>query len=58
MRYVKVKYDAYSGKFRMAETGSAETLDIGGLYLVADLAEEEFLPVGDLDFVNDVHVSA
>jgi hypothetical protein len=49
MRYVKVQYDAYNRKFKMADGELATELDDGGLYLVADFAEEDFLPPAALD---------
>ena len=44
MRYVKVQYDAYNRKFKMADGELSTEIDDGGLYLVADFSEEDFLP--------------
>jgi len=52
MRYVKVQYDAYNRNFKMADGELSTELDDGGLYLVADFSEEDFLPPTGLDFVE------
>jgi len=52
MRYVKVQYDAHNRKFKMADGELATELDDGGLYLVADFSEEDFLPPAALDIVD------
>ena len=44
MRYVKVQYDSYNRKFKVAGDELSTELDDGGLYLVADFSEEDFLP--------------
>jgi hypothetical protein len=51
MRYVKVQYDAWNRKF-MADPDLATELEDGGMYLVADFSEEDFLPPAALDFIE------
>ena len=58
MRYVKVQYDAYNRNFKMADGELSTELDDGGLYLVADFSEEDFLPPAALDFIEGDHTSA
>jgi hypothetical protein len=52
MRYVKVQYDAYNREFKMADPDLATELEDGGLYLVADFSEEDFVPPAPLDFIE------
>jgi hypothetical protein len=49
MRFVKVQYDGYNRQFTMMNTELASQLDDGGLYLVADFSNEDFLSPADLD---------
>ena len=57
MRYVKVQYDAWNRKF-MADPDLATELEDGGMYLVADFSEEDFLPPAAFDFIEGDRPSA
>ena len=58
MRYVKVQYDAYNRKFKVADDELATELDDGGLYLVADFSEDDFLPPSALGPIEGDHTTA
>ena len=58
MRYVKVQYDACNRKFNMADPELSTELEDGGMYLVADFSEEDFLPPAPLDLLEGDRPSA
>jgi hypothetical protein len=51
MRYVKVQYDAWNRRFT-AESELATELEDGGMYLIADFSEEDFLPPSAFDIIE------
>ena len=56
MRYVKVQYDAQNRKFKMTDTELATELEDGGLYLVADFSEDDFLPPSTLSPIEGMAI--
>ena len=58
MRFVKVQYDTYNQQFTVMDRELASQLDDGGLYLVADFSNEDFLPPAELDMGETNHTPA
>jgi hypothetical protein len=56
MRYVKGQYDAQNRKFKMTDTELATELEDGGLYLVADFSEDDFLPPSALSPIEGMGI--
>ena len=58
MRYVRVQYDVSNRKFELTDSELSTELDDGGLYLVADFFEEDFLPPAVLEKTENDRPSA
>jgi hypothetical protein len=52
MRFVKVQYDGYNRQFTVMDRELASHLDDGGLYLVADFSNEDFLSPAEFDAIE------
>jgi hypothetical protein len=47
-----VKYDGYNKQFTAMDRDSASQLDDGGLYLVADSFDEDFLSLDEVETIE------